>query len=90
MKVKIENAPTRYGEISYEIVSHVDDGYIEATIEPSPRSLPEALVLRLRHPEEKRMRSVLVNGQPHQGFDAEREFIRLKPSSESIRIVAKY
>ena len=90
MTVKVANAPTRYGTIGYEITSHVDQGYIEATVHPPDRSLPKTLVLRLRHPEGKRIVSVSVNGEPHDDFDAEREFIRLKPSPKPIQVLATY
>ncbi|MFO7974630.1 MAG: NPCBM/NEW2 domain-containing protein, partial [Candidatus Hydrogenedentota bacterium] len=82
MAVGVENAPTRFGNVSYTIMSHVDDGFIEAEIDPPTRSIPEAIVVRLRHPEGKRIQSVEVNGKPHADFDPEKECICLQPGSE--------
>jgi hypothetical protein len=89
-RVSVRNAPTHFGPVSYEIVSHVATGYIEATIDPPTRYAPSALVIRLRHPEGKPMRKVTVNGQAHTDFDAEREIVRLKPTTDRLVIRAEY
>jgi hypothetical protein len=88
--VGIENAPTRFGPVSYRIASHVVDSRIEATIEPPTRTPPEAIVLRLRHPEGKPMRAVMVNGAEHRNFDAAREIIRITPGKGAIAVIASY
>jgi hypothetical protein len=54
------------------------------------RSAPKALVLRLRHPDEKHIKSVTVNGKPHKDFDPQREYIRLKPNTGKIIVRAQY
>ncbi len=90
MRVKVDRAPTRFGEVGYEIRSRAADGTIEATIRPPVRAKPEAIVLRLRHPEGKRMRKVLVNDQPYDRFDPARETITLASGTESIRVRAEY
>lgn len=90
MTIAVENAPTRFGNVSYAITSHVNDGFIEAVIDPPARSLPESIVLRLRHPEGKRIRSVEVYGNPHADFDPEKECIRLQPDSAKITLRAQY
>ena len=56
-----------------------------------PRAIAmSALVIRLRHPEEKKMPRVTINGRETQDFDPQREIIRLKPRSERIVIRAFY
>jgi len=90
MVVGVRNAPTKFGTVSYRISSAVDKGYIEAQIEPPKRSVPETLVLRLRHPEEKLMSSVKLNGKPHKDFDAKKEYIRIKPCNDKITVRAEY
>jgi hypothetical protein len=69
MTIAVENAPTRFGKINYRIQSHADQGYIEARVDPPDREAPKKLVLRLRHPEGKPIRSVAVNGKPTRSFD---------------------
>jgi len=90
MRVGIENAPTRFGKVSYTITSHVNDRYIEAVIDPPTRLTPDALVLRLRHPDGKRIKAVSVDGEPHAEFDAGKECIRLPAAAARFTVRAEY
>ena len=88
--ISVRNAPTRFGAVSYEIISQVDNGLIEATI-ASPGALrPQSIVLRLRHPDGATMQSVSVNGKSWNDFDAQEEIIRLKSESEAIHVRAYF
>jgi hypothetical protein len=88
--VAVTNAPTRFGPVSYRILSHVNMGYIEASIEPPSRTPPQTLVLRLRHPDGKPMRSVTVNRRSSRQFDPARECILIKPAAGPIQVTARY
>lgn len=91
MSVAVTNAPTRCGRVSYRITSHVRDGVIEAQIEPPTRSMPKAIVLRLRHPDGKALLAVTVNGNPHTAFDPKKETVRIIPDSTTpISVRASY
>jgi hypothetical protein len=90
MEVRVSNAPTHFGPVSYRIASSVDRGTIEAHIDPPQRSVPAAVVIRLRHPDGKRMRAVTVNGHPHEDFDPLRECVRLRVGAEPLVVVATY
>lgn len=90
MRVTIGNAPTNFGPVSYHIDSHVKDGTIEAEIDLPMRNGMDALVLRLRHPEEKRMRKVTVNGLETHDFNSQREIIRLQPTVGCTRVQAYF
>ena len=63
---------------------------IEAEIDPPNRQAPREIVIRLRHPEGKRIRSVTVNGKAHVDFDPATEIVRIKPSSGRIITRASY
>jgi hypothetical protein len=90
-KVGVTGAPTRFGTVGYTIQSHVNQGEIAATIQPPARKTPQALVLRLRHPEGKPMRGVTVNGRELETFDPETALVRIeRPGSEPLHIVARY
>jgi hypothetical protein len=89
-KVVVRNAPTRFGPVAYNIVSHVDQGYIEASIEPPTRKSPKKIVIRIRHPDGKPMQSVTIDGKPHSDFDPTAETIRLSPSSSALRLKVAY
>ena len=88
--VHVHHAPTQFGDVSYRIKSSVAAGTIEAEINPPTRKAPDAIVIRLRHPEGKPMRSVTVNGHEHTDFDAAHEWVRVAPQSGAIRIIARY
>ena len=90
MSVEVTKAPTRFGPVSYRVSSAADDGCIDAVIDPPTRDPLTAIVLRLRHPEEKRLQRVTVNGQAHDDFDADREVIRIKPADTRIEVRAFY
>lgn len=90
MHVGLHNAPTRFGAVSYRLRSSVNQGFIEAQIDPPTRSAPIAIVLRVRHPEGKPMQRVTVNGRPHADFDAQAESIRLTPGAERIEVKVEF
>jgi len=87
MTVSIRNAASFFGDVSYSITSHVGQGYIEAKVEAPTRRPPDSIVIRIRHPEGKRIKRVTVNGREHADFDAVREIVRVKPSSKAAVIV---
>lgn len=86
-RVSVKNAPTRFGAVGYEINSHVAQGFIEARIEPPARSAPKFIVLRLRHPDGKPIRTMTVNGKAHRQFDPRAETIRILPATTKPIIV---
>ncbi len=90
MVVAVTNAPTRFGPVSYRIISHVSDGHIEASIEPPQSILPKTVVLRLRSPDGKPLRSVTVNGRPNRQFDTATQCILIKPSAGPLKVTARY
>jgi hypothetical protein len=89
-RISVQNAPTYFGPVAYEIVSDVDHGTIHATVELTPRKKPQEVLLRLRHPAAAPITKVLINGQESQDFDAAREWVRLKDLSGSATVVVTY
>ena len=90
MRISVGQAPTRFGAVSYRIDSHAAQGFIEAAIDPPRRAPPKTIVLRLRHPEGKPIRSVTVDGRAHAQFDPQRETINVQPGPGRIHVVASY
>ena len=90
MKVSIRNAPTRFGKVGYTITSRAANGEIEAVVQLPEKCTATKVVLRLRHPDGKPIRSVTVQGKPHKDFDPKKETITLEPSGQSITIRAEY
>lgn len=90
MKVGVQNSPTRFGPVSYRVTSAVNDGHIDVEIDPPVRHPYSQIVLRLRHPENRRVQSVTVNGEEHKDFDPVSEAIRIAPADTRIKVRVGY
>jgi len=89
--ISVRNAPTWFGDISFEIRSYAKSGTIKATVQLEGRQPGTTVLLRLRHPEGKRIHDVSVDGRPWNDFDAQKEWIRISNASRDLySIVASY
>ncbi len=88
-RIAVRNAPTHFGRFSYVIDSGADNGWITATIEIPSRRRPQTVLLRLRHPQARPIKSVEVDGQNWTDYDKDQELIRLtgKPGTVVVRAV---
>ena len=89
-RLSVSGAPTRFGQVSYTIQSAVAQQHIDATIEPPTRKPPRQIVLRVRHPEGKAIRSVTVDGKSHSAFDSRNETVTLTPASGTMHVRVEY
>ena len=89
-KVSVNNAPTHFGTVAYEIVSDVDNGKITATVEMPARKTPASVILRFRHPTAAPIRSVEVNGKSWKEFNKDKETIELKGLTGAVAVTARY
>jgi hypothetical protein len=89
-KISVKNAPTHFGTVAYEIVSDVDNGKINATVEMPSRNPPKEVVLRFRHPKGTPIKSVTVNGKPWTEFNKDKETITLKDLTGAVAVSAQY
>lgn len=87
-RISVKNAPTHFGTTSYEIVSDVDHDTIKARVSLPDRGRAHTVLLRLRHPHAKPIRSVTVNGSKWTAFD--KETIRLQGQTGTVTIEATY
>ena len=90
MQVSVTKAPSRFGPVSYKLSSAVAEGYMEAVIQPPTRRPPARIVLRVRHPEGKPMRSVTVDARPHVDFDAAAQLVYVAPTDKPITVRIDY
>jgi hypothetical protein len=89
--VAVHQAPTHFGIVNYKIISHIADGYIDAEIDPPRRKSLKVIVIRIRHPEGKYIKSVIVNGKLHHDFVPTKEIIRIRLTSNGlINVRAEY
>jgi hypothetical protein len=90
-EIEVSRAPTYFGNVSFHIQSRSDSGTISASVNLAQAGSPAVLLLRLRHPENKTIRAVTVNGQPWQDFDVSKEWVRIKqPTKGRYEISARY
>ncbi|MGO8749080.1 MAG: hypothetical protein ACLQNE_24235 [Thermoguttaceae bacterium] len=89
-KIAVKSAPTFFGTVSYEIVSDVEHGKVDATVEMPSRHPPESVILRFRHPKALPIRSVIVNGNDWKQFDKDKETIELNGLTGTVTVTAKY
>jgi hypothetical protein len=89
-KISVKNSPTYFGPVAYEIVSDVDNGKINATVEMPSRKTPKEVVLRFRHPKSAPIKGVTVNGKPWTEFNKDKETITLKGLTGIVTVTAQY
>jgi hypothetical protein len=90
-KIDVERAPTYYGDLSMTIVSHAATGHIDASVTMPINGRLRELLVRLRHPQDKTIRGVLVNGKNWTDFDTRKEWVRIaNPGEAHYEIRASY
>jgi hypothetical protein len=76
-KIGIERAASHFGPLSLRYESHVGEGKINVALEPPARNPPKTIYVRLRHPQAKPIKSVLVNGRAYDKIDPDKEWLIL-------------
>jgi hypothetical protein len=90
-RILVENAPTYFGPVSFQIESHASSGTINANVTLQNALGLSNLLLRLRHPDSKKIHSVTVNGANWTDIDKQKETIRITaPTRTTYSIQATY
>jgi hypothetical protein len=90
-KIEVERAPTHFGLVSMRIESKSATGRISAEVDTPERTRPKALLVRLRHPDGKVMRSVTVNGKAWTDFSPQSEWVTIpNPEPGRYLVDARY
>jgi hypothetical protein len=90
-KIEVERAPTYFGKISLAVQSHSADGKLLAEMDLPDRVRPKAVLLRLRHPQNRKLQTVTLNGRNWTDFDVEKEWIRIPhPEPRHYSVIAGY
>jgi hypothetical protein len=90
-RISVKNAPTWFGNTSFEVQSSASKEMIAATLQLEARKPGTTILLRLRHPQGKLMRHVTINGKSWQDFDPQKEWVRIpNVSQQQYSIVAAY
>jgi len=77
-QILVERAPTYYGPLTLRVQSLAATGEIKATVDLSGQKRPAQLLVRFRHPDQKPLRAVRVNGKTWPDFDREKEWVRIQ------------
>lgn len=88
--LKVENAPTIWGSVSFAIGEK--NGSMEASLDFMPHygSKPEKILLRIRDPKRRSIRSVSVNGREWKDFLSDKELINLPGTLSKASIIVRY
>lgn len=84
--IEFEDAPTLFGNVSCRIVSDVAHDGVHVDLSVPTRDPIKGLYLKLRLPDGKRMRSVVINGAEHAKFDPQSEVIDLSGMTGKLSI----
>jgi len=89
-RIAVSNAPTWFGNVSYQVQSSAAAGRIQATVELQAREAANSVLLRIRHPQGKPMKDVTVNGKEWKDFDAQKEWVKLRGAAGKYDVVVTY
>jgi len=71
-RILVKNQPTSFGTLSFSVSSKLQDGIIEMTLEPPGRRCPKEITIRFRHPAQKPISSVKINGVKWEHFEGDK------------------
>ncbi len=90
-QIEVEKLPTVFGDVSLQIISHINANTISAKVDLASSGKLGLVYVRLRHPEKKPIRSVMVNGKEWLDFDVKNEWVKLeKPNQTHYDISVRY
>jgi len=52
--IEVQNAASYFGQLTYQVVSHVNQGFIEASVECNSERMPAQVIIRIPHPDSKK------------------------------------
>jgi hypothetical protein len=86
----VSDAPTRWGRVGYLIESHMKARNITAKVQ-LPSAFPAVTKLRLRAPENAKIKSVILNGKSWTQFNPDEETITIPAGmSGTVHLTAQY
>jgi hypothetical protein len=89
-RIAVQNAPTHFGDVGYEIISAVNDGLITVKVNLPSRQSPREVRLQLRHPDSSPIIGVTVNGKKWANYDPIAGVISLRGLQGVLHIEAAY
>jgi len=84
----LQGVRTVFGKVSVRYASDVASGTIRADVRLDLHTSPVRVLVRFRHPDGRPIRSVTVNGEPRDRFDADRGDVEISGLTGKITVVA--
>lgn len=84
-QIHVKNQPTSFGSMSFSVFSKLHDETIEMTLKPPQRSEPKKIAIRFRHPDQKLIRSVKINGVKWEHFEKDKVILH-KPYDKVLKL----
>ena len=88
--ISAEKVSTRFGDVGIRYSSSAAAGKITAEADLALRKQPGKTLVRIRHPEKLPIKSVTVNGKPHDKFDPEKGDIDITGMTGKVLVEARY
>jgi len=89
--ISVSSAPTRWGRIGFNIVSHLKENRIEITVDRPAGGLRATTKIRLRTPAGLSLKSVQLNGKPWTDFNAQEQTVTIPTGTTTkINVAAVY
>lgn len=85
--IEFDRAPTIFGEASCRIVSEVDNGKVNVDLVIPTRDPIKGVYLKLRLPNNKKIKSVKINGTPYNKFNSDKEIIDLTGFKGDVKLI---
>lgn len=90
-QIEVKNAPSYFGPVSFTMEGENDQHQLTATVQLAKRNPPKELLVRFRHPDDKQIRSVTVNGKAWKDYDVKKEHIKIPlPQGDKFIVTATY
>jgi hypothetical protein len=89
-RIKVYNITTAYGSIAYEIRNGAVTNTIEASINLPSCSYPDKILLFIRAPFERPIKSVTLNGKEWKNWDPVKECIELPVQDKAFEVAVFY
>jgi hypothetical protein len=88
--IGLTNVRTRWGVASVEYASDVGSNTITARVTLAYKTKPPRTVIRFRHPENRPIKNVRINGHDHSKFDPAREDVDISEIEGPLEITAQF
>ena len=89
-RIEVYDIDTTFGKVAYAMRHGDVPGTIEANVTIPDRSRPQKVLLFVRSPFERPIKSVTINGEDWRQWDSGREAVALPVRPGTLRVVVSY